>query len=80
MHIESEEDIWNRNGDCIYDDVIILSWRQIGSEAIQEFADRLDKIGVDLVEYNLGGSDHCFRIVFNKESFRLKMPMWSENY
>lgn len=80
MYIESEEDIWNEDGDCLYDDVIILSWRQLGSEAISDMANQLDNLGIDFVNYNLGGSDHCFRLVFNKEKFLLKNPMISEHY
>ncbi len=80
MHIVSNEDIFDLDGDCLYKDIIILSWKEIKDEAIQQFAEKLELHGFDLVEYNLGNSDFYFRIVFNKETFRLKNPMWSENY
>lgn len=63
MYIASDEDIFNEDGDCLYDDLIVLSWRQLGSEAIKEFTEKLEFHGIDLVEYNLGNSDFLFRLI-----------------
>lgn len=74
MYILSKENIFDENGDCLYDDLIILSWRNFSDDAKAQFSEQLDKLQIDLIEYDFGNSDFYFRLVLQKDFLLLKIP------
>ncbi len=66
MLIYSEEFPYDDNGNLLYDNMIILSWKQFGDAAAEDFGKALSSFGLDLIIYNSGGSDFVMRIAKKK--------------
>lgn len=78
MLILSDEEYADADGN-LDEGVICLTWKEFSDAALTEFVEKLEEHGIDVIQYE-NTSDYVLRLVFNKESFRIKMPLWAEHY
>lgn len=62
MLIKSNKDVWGDNGESLYDDLLIFDWRDWSDDNAKHLADRLDSLGIDVVEYKTHGTFYAFRL------------------
>lgn len=47
----------------IWDDLIEVDWKGMHPDLLKQVATQLEKLGIDVIRYNSGSGDYCFRFV-----------------
>jgi hypothetical protein len=63
MLIQCTDDWCDEDGNDLFDDIVSFDWKEWSANNAQYIANVLDKLGIDVVEYETGGDFYLFRFV-----------------